>query len=119
MVKVLAKAAVTGRLAWGGRICFPGGSCTGWLSVGGLDPSPQGRCHVHGSCPHRARDLRKPGRQKTERYSQTEAIHLGPGSEAYTLLLPPSARWKSLVQTPPEGGGKDVKGSGIFHNHHF
>lgn len=42
-VKVLAKAEVTGRLARGGRPCFPGGSLTGWLWVGGLDPSPHSR----------------------------------------------------------------------------
>ena len=39
---MLAKAVLTGRLAWGGRVCFQGA----WLSVGGLSPPSTGllRC---------------------------------------------------------------------------
>lgn len=67
-VKVLAKAEVTGRLAWGGRLCFLGGLRTGWLSVGGLDPS------AHGSCPHGPRDPRETARQTERQPSRSHPL---------------------------------------------
>lgn len=104
-VKVLAKAEVTGRLAWGGRLCFLGGLRTGWLSVGGLDPS------AHGSCPHGPRDPRETARQR-QRDSQAEAICSALGSELYNITCAAfRSLEESLIQTPLKGGGAlDLEG---------
>lgn len=97
-VKVLAEAEVTGRLAWGSRLCFLGGPCTGWLSVGGLDPS------AHGSCLHGPRDPRETVRER-QRDSQAEAIRYALGSEpCNTTCATFCSLEESLIQTPLKVG---------------